>query len=176
MEQAVHAPNQAVDERTSILGLRAIASLEAFKGLAILILMVVIFGVHKHAEDIAENLMYHLHIDPDRHAAQAVLHAADRLSDARLWTIALAAVSYATVRFVEAWGLWHRRVWAEWFSLLSGALYLPWELLKLVEHASWQHIAILGTNVIIVLYMLWVRIQSNRRAAPEFEHATVPSR
>ena len=160
MEQTAAETNQVVDERTSIVGLRTIASLEAAKGAAILILMLVIFSVHKNAEGITENLLYHLHIDPDRHAAQAILHAADRLSDARLWTIGLAAVSYSAVRFIEAWGLWNRRVWAEWFSLLSGALYLPWEILKLIEQVNWQHVALLAINVVIVLYMLWVRVRS----------------
>ena len=163
MDQMVHAPpQQSVDEQTSIVGLRTIATLEALKGIAILVLMLVIFGVHKHAEDIAENLLYHLHIDPDRHAAQAVLHAADRLTDARLWTVALAALSYATVRFVESWGLWNRRVWAEWFSLLSGALYLPWEILKLIERVTWVHVAVLLINIAIVLYMLWIRVRCYR--------------
>jgi uncharacterized membrane protein (DUF2068 family) len=151
-----------VDDRTSMAGLRAIASLEAAKGLGVILLMLILFGVHRHAEGLMEDLLYHLHIDPDRHAAQALLHAADRLTDMRLWTITAAALSYATVRFIESWGLWHRRVWAEWFALLSGALYLPWEALKVAERATWMHISILAINVLIVLYMLYVRVQSAR--------------
>jgi uncharacterized membrane protein (DUF2068 family) len=169
MQHTAHVPQQSIDEQTSIVGLRAIATLEALKGVAILMLMLVFFGVHKQAEDIAENLLYHLHIDPDRHAAQAILHAADKLTDARVWIIALAAISYSTVRFVESWGLWNRRVWAEWFSLLSGALYLPWEILKLVERVTWVHLGVLLTNVAIVLYMLWVRVRSYRHPLDPFD-------
>lgn len=152
----------ALDDRTSMAGLRAIATLEAAKGIGVILLLLILFGIHRHAEDLTESLLYHLHIDPDRRAAQAVLHAADRLTDMRLWTITAAALSYATVRFVESWGLWHRRVWAEWFALLSGALYLPWEVLKVAERASWMHVTILVINVAIILYMLYVRIRSTQ--------------
>ena len=153
-----------LDDRTSKAGLRAIATLEAAKGIGVVLLLLILFGIHSHAEDLVEDLLYHLHVDPDRRAAQAILHAADRLTDMRMWTIAAAALSYVTVRFVESWGLWHRRVWAEWFALLSGALYLPWEVLKVAERANWMHISILLINVVIVLYMLYIRIRSVHEA------------
>ncbi len=156
------ATHPDLDQRTSTAGLRAIATLEAAKGIGVILLLLILLGVHRRAEGLVEDLLYHLHIDPDRRAAQAILHAADRLTDMRLWTIAAAALSYAAVRFIESWGLWHRRVWAEWFALLSGALYLPWEVLKVAEHATWMHVSILTVNLAIVLYMLFVRIRSLR--------------
>ena len=153
----------ALDHHSSAIGLRTIAGFEALKGIAVLVLLFLVLGLHNQAEEIAESLLFHLHINPDRHAAQTILHAAGRLTDARLWTIVLAALSYAAVRFVEAWGLWNRRIWAEWFSLLSGAMYIPWELLRLVEHTNWEHILVLAINFIIVLYMVWVRLRSHPR-------------
>jgi uncharacterized membrane protein (DUF2068 family) len=156
------APPSAIDERTSPTGLRAVASFEAAKGAAVLGLGIVLLFVHSHAEDFTWNLLYHLHIDPDKRLAQALMNAAEKLSDARLLTIASAVVSYSTVRFVEAWGLWNRRVWAEWFALLSGCLYLPWECLKLAERVDWERAGVLIINVAIVVYMLYVRISSCR--------------
>jgi uncharacterized membrane protein (DUF2068 family) len=162
--EPVHAAvgPQALDHRSSTTGLRAVASFEALKGGVVVLLLLIIFGVHNRAEDIAENLLFHLHIDPDRRLSQVLLDAATRLSDTRLLTIAIAALSYSSVRFIEAWGLWNRRVWAEWFALLSGALYIPWEALKLAEHHTWVNILILTVNVGIVLYMLYVRLQAQR--------------
>lgn len=156
------APPTAIDERSSRAGLRAVASFEAAKGISVLALGILLIFMHTHAEDYASSLLFHLHIDPDRRLAHALLDAAVTVTDARLLTIALAAISYATVRFVEAWGLWNRRVWAEWFALLSGALYLPWECLKLAERIDWERIGVLAINVAIILYMLYVRISSTR--------------
>jgi uncharacterized membrane protein (DUF2068 family) len=156
------APPSAIDERSSPAGLRAVATFEAAKGIAVLGLGILLLFVHSHAEDFTSSLLYHLHIDPDRRIAHALMNAAEKLSDARLITIASAAVSYSTVRFVEAWGLWNRRVWAEWFALLSGCLYLPWEILRLIERVDWERMGVLAINVGIILYMLYVRIQSCR--------------
>ncbi len=130
------APPSALDERSSLAGLRAISAVEAIKGLAVILLMLVVFSVHSRVDEIAESLLFHLHMNPDRRIGQAFLNAASRLGDMRLLTIAAMAMSYALVRFIESWGLWHRRVWAEWFALLSGMLYLPWEIAALVEHRT----------------------------------------
>ena len=151
--------HEGLDERSSAAGLRAVASFEALKGIGVVLLGMILVAVHQHAEDFAESLMYHLHMDPDKRFTQAVLNAAWHVSDARLWTIVLAVLAYATVRFVEAWGLWNRRVWAEWFALLSGAMYLPWEILKLADRVSWEHIAVLVINLAIIAYMLAIRFR-----------------
>ncbi len=155
-------PPAAIDERSSRVGLRAIATLEAVKGAAVIVLGIVLVFMHTRAEDYISSLLFHLHIDPDRRVAQALLNAAQKLNDARLLTILAAVLSYAAVRFVEAWGLWNRRVWAEWFALLSGALYLPWECLKLAERVDWERSGVLVINLIIILYMLYVRVSSCR--------------
>jgi uncharacterized membrane protein (DUF2068 family) len=152
----------AVDERSSDAGLRAVASFEAFKGILVILLGLFVVIYHQRAEDVTENLLDHLHINPDRRLGNALMHAAATVSDARLWTIAAAIVAYSTVRFVEAWGLWHRRVWAEWFALLSGAMYLPLELLKVAERTTWERIAVLAINAVIVLYMLYIRLRERR--------------
>jgi uncharacterized membrane protein (DUF2068 family) len=153
-----HEP-PAVDERASAAGLRAVATLEALKGILVLGLGIALLFVHHHVEDYAEHLLFHLHINLDKNLGHAVLHAATQISDARLWTIALAITIYPIVRFVEAWGLWHRRVWAEWFALLSGAMYLPWELLKIAEKPNWTHGGLLLTNLLVIAYMLWIRVR-----------------
>ena len=152
----------AIDERSSPAGLRAVATFEAFKGIGVLLLSFTLLAVHSHVEDFTESLLYHLHMDPDRRVAHAILNAASRIEDARLLTIIAAAVTYSSVRFIEAWGLWNRRVWAEWFALLSGTMYLPWEILKIAERANWERIGVLVVNVVIVLYMLWIRIREQR--------------
>jgi uncharacterized membrane protein (DUF2068 family) len=152
----------AVDQRSSSVGLRTVASFEAIKGIAVLVLGVTLLAVHQNAEDYAANLLYHLHIDPDRRLAHVLMDAATKVSDARLWTIAAAALSYASVRFIESWGLWNRRVWAEWFALLSGAMYLPWEILKVAERADWERTGVLAINLIIVAYMLFIRLRASR--------------
>jgi uncharacterized membrane protein (DUF2068 family) len=157
-----HREPHALDEHTSKAGLRAVATFEAGKGALVLALAVGVIAVHDRIEDLAEELLYHLHIDFDHRLAQALMHGATKISDMHVWMVVSIACSYAGVRFVEAWGLWHRRVWAEWFALLSGALYLPLEILKVAERASWERVGVLAINLMIIGYMAFIRISEAR--------------
>jgi uncharacterized membrane protein (DUF2068 family) len=157
-----HREPHALDEHTSKAGLRAVAAFEAGKGLLVVALAVGVIAIHDRIEDLAEELLYHLHIDFDHRLAQALMHGAAKLSDMHVWMVVAVACSYAAVRFVEAWGLWHRRVWAEWFALLSGALYLPLEILKVAERATWERVGLLAVNLAIVAYMSYIRIGEAR--------------
>ena len=144
---------------THLAGLRAVASLEAFKGVLAIVGGIGLFTLlHKDLGDVAENIVEALHLNPAHRIAQAFISAADRVSDTRIVTFACIAFGYAMIRFVEAYGLWHARAWAEWFAIISGGAYLPWEMIEVLKHP--HHIirwAVLVINIIVVLYMLYVR-------------------
>jgi uncharacterized membrane protein (DUF2068 family) len=146
--------------------LRAVASLELAKGLVVLLLG---FGavslVHKDAWDVAEGLLHFLHVNPDRHrSAQVFLNLADDLTDKKLWLMAGGALAYSFVRFIEAYGLLRERTWAEWFALISGALYVPFEAYEVVRRTSFIHVAVLILNLAIVFYMLYLRVTAHAEA------------
>ena len=82
--------------------------------------------------------------------------------DARLWLLAAAAAGYATLRFVEAYGLWRKRRWAEWFAVASGGLYIPIELYELSLGMSWVKLSLLAVNAAIVAYLGLVLRRSRR--------------
>ncbi len=146
-------------------GLRAVASFELAKGLIVLLLG---FGavslVHKDAWDVAETVLKTLHVNPDHHYAQVFLNLADNVTDARLWALAAGALAYSVIRFVEAYGLWLERVWAEWFALFSGALYVPFEAYELARRPTLVRLGVLLINLCIVFYMLYLRVSAARAA------------
>jgi uncharacterized membrane protein (DUF2068 family) len=150
-------------------GLRTVAILEAAKGVLV---MLVAFGfaeiIHLHIdlEDTAQNLLAFLQIDPDRRISHALMHAAGRMMDANLLTVLSIALMYSSLRFIESYGLWRQRVWAEWLAIVSGAIYLPLEIYNLVRRPNGVHWVILLINVAIVVYIAWVRwdeIKSRQR-------------
>ena len=137
--------------------LRGIATLEVAKGMIVLFAAFgVLFLVHRDPWDVADGLLRLLHISPDHHFAQVFLDWADSLTDAKLWAVAAAALAYSVLRFLEAYGLWYARAWAEWIALISGSLYLPYEIYKLIRRQSPFHIAVLLVNLAIVLYMAYL--------------------
>jgi uncharacterized membrane protein (DUF2068 family) len=147
--------------------LRAVASLELAKGMAVLLLG---FGavslVHKDAWDVAEAVLRFLRVNPDHHHyAQVFLNLADNVTDAKLWALAAGATAYSIVRFVEAYGLWRECTWAEWFALISGALYVPFEAYEVARRATPVHLAVLIINLGIVFYMLYLRLSARKESA-----------
>jgi hypothetical protein len=87
---------------------------------------------------------------------------ANHSSNRNLWVLALGTLAYAAVGLTEAYGLWREREWAQWFSLLSTALYLPPELYWML-HPSWLKCAVLVTNIVIFLFMLSLRVNGRSR-------------
>jgi uncharacterized membrane protein (DUF2068 family) len=83
--------------------------------------------------------------------------------------VVIGILVYAAIRFTEATGLWLEREWAEWFALLSGGLYLPWEIFELVRHPTFLKWGVLGINILIVLYMAWLLLDSYRRRKAAME-------
>ncbi len=159
-------------------GLRTVAVFEAFKGLIALVAAFGFIAVLRRDVDLenaAENLLYFLHIDPDRRLAQAFLNAAGKMMDVHVGTILAIAVAYAALRFAEAYGLWKMRAWAEWLAIISGCIYLPLEIYKVIREGNFFHWAILGINILVVLYIGWVRWSEitaarMRRSALATEH------
>jgi uncharacterized membrane protein (DUF2068 family) len=139
-------------------GLRTVAAFEAAKGLVVVAAGLGLLSlIHHDVQRAAETLVRHLHLNPAQHYPRIFIDAAGRTTDTRLWLLASGAFAYATVRGVEAYGLWHARPWAEWFAIVSGALYLPIEIYELAHHATLVKMAVLAVNAGIVGYVYQVR-------------------
>lgn len=159
MGSMVHGRAESVPHARdhTLQALRSIASLELAKGLVVLFAAIaILFFVHRDPWDIADGLLHLLHISPDGHFAQKFLDWADTLTEAKLFAVAGTALAYSILRFFEAYGLWYARAWAEWIALISGSLYLPYEIYRLIHRQSLLHVTILLINLVIVLYMAYL--------------------
>jgi uncharacterized membrane protein (DUF2068 family) len=141
-------------EEPSKGGLRIVAGMEAMKGVLVLLagcgLLTVI---HKDLHLAAVHLVQALHFNPAKHYPSIFIDAADKVSDLQLWMLALSALLYSVIRFVEAYGLWNKMQWAEWFGLLSGAMYIPLEIFEASREFTWPRITVLLVNLGVVGYL-----------------------
>jgi uncharacterized membrane protein (DUF2068 family) len=136
-----------------------VAAFEAAKGLLVMATGLGLLSLlHHDVQRAAESVVRHLHLNPARHYPRVFLEAAAELTDTRLWLLASGAFAYAVVRGVEAYGLWRARAWAEWFAILSGAVYLPIEIYELIHHATAPKAVVLLVNVGIVGYVCYIRL------------------
>ena len=112
--------------------LRAVALFEAAKGALVLMAGFGLFRLlHRDAEHAANLLSRRLHLNPAKEHTRVFLELLSNLSSTKLWLFAALALTYSSVRFIEAYGLWRDRAWAKWFAALSGAIYVPFELYEL---------------------------------------------
>jgi uncharacterized membrane protein (DUF2068 family) len=149
-----HRATDRVAEATSKSGLRVVAVFEGAKGGLVLITGLGLLAfLHRDLHDAAEEIVKHLHMNPAHRYPRIFLDAASRVTDAQLWLLALSAFLYAMVRFIEAYGLWHRKLWAAWFGVLSGGIYIPVELFEVAHGLSWAKLTVLSVNLAIVAYL-----------------------
>ena len=138
-------------------GLRTVVSFEALKGVLVLI---VGFGllslVHHDLQAAAERLVRLSHLNPAHHYPRVFIEASANINDSRLRLLAALAFLYAGVRFIEAYGLWRMKAWAAWLGIVSGAVYLPIEVFKLIKHATFMRGGVLLINASIVIYLVYV--------------------
>ena len=159
-------------------GLRTVAVFEAFKGvlaLASAYFLIVLIRRDVDFEYAAEHVLFSLHISPNHHWSRELLHAANKVSGTSIAMIAAIGITYAILRFAEGYGLWRQRAWAEWLAIVSGCIYLPFEIYKVIRRPNELHWAILGINILVVLYIGWVRwdeIKAARERATPAPHTS----
>lgn len=138
-------------------GLCIVALFEGAKGALVLLTGFGILAlIHKDLHQVAVQLVQHMRLNPSSHYPKIFIELANRTTDLQLWFFAAAAICYALIRFVEAWGPWRQQQWAEWFGLLTGGMYIPVELYEVIRVASWPRVTILAINLTIVGYLLIV--------------------
>jgi uncharacterized membrane protein (DUF2068 family) len=148
---------------------RSVALFEAAKGVLVLLGGFGLLSLlHRDLRALAAALVGRLHLDPSHHYASVFIEAAANTTDARLWFIACVAFVYSTFRFVEAYGLWFERRWAEWLAVVSGGAYIPIELYEVFEKFTWIRISALVVNVAVVVLIgsvLWQKRKRRKVAA-----------
>ncbi|MFY9559231.1 MAG: DUF2127 domain-containing protein [Terriglobales bacterium] len=161
MHPYVHDPEH-------IKGVRTVATIEFTKGVIVVLAGLGLFSMrHRDIWGVAESFLEFFHANPYRHYVGVFIDLVSKISDVRLWKIATVASIYTMLRFVEAYGLWYALPWAEWLAFASGTIYIPFEVADLIRRPTWFRLLVLVVNLVIVLYMLYLRLDARekRRAA-----------
>ncbi len=149
---AMPAPPSAPPPRSSTGArsgqLRAVAAFEAAKGVAALLSAGGLGWLGAPAlQRTVETLALRLGMPLDG----ARLAWLERMLDPHTLHLAMAILAlYASLRFVEAWGLWRMRAWASWLGCIGAAIYLPFEIRELIRSPGWLPATVFAVNLAIV--------------------------
>lgn len=137
-------------------GFHLIAAFEALKGFLVLAAG---FGllryIHHDLQTLGEHLVIHLHL-PKRYSS-IFLQLLSGLRDQDILLIAALSFAYSILRFVEAYGLWQQRNWAQWLAIISGAIYLPVEFYGLYHHINLLKSFVTFLNILLLVYLTKVK-------------------
>ena len=157
-------------------GIRLVALFEGLKGALILLAGFGLLAlVHRDLQDVADELVRRFHLNPARHYPRIFIEASGKTTDTQLWLLAGAALLYAAFRFVEAYGLWRERRWAGWLAAVTGAIYVPLEVVALFRSITWVKLSTLIVNSAIVAFMTWMLWRSRGDGSQTLDPIVSPS-
>jgi uncharacterized membrane protein (DUF2068 family) len=143
---------------------RIIAFVEAAKGVLVLLAASGILAfIHADWNELAARLVRLSHLNPASKYPHIFLDAVSHLQQPRLLWLAAGAAAYSALRFVEAYGLFRERAWAEWLAAVASGIFIPAEVAEVLHRPSILSVGVLVVNVAIVAVMahaLWRRRRS----------------
>ena len=77
-------------------------------------------------------------------------------SEQQVLIFGMLTLALGTLRWVEAAGIWVNKNWAQWLAVLTGCIYIPFELHELIFRFNWPMMIILTINLLVVSYLLYV--------------------
>ena len=142
--------------------LRLIAIFKFFKAVSLIALGVGAFKlVHKDVGGLLEHAVEALRLEPGHHFVEVALAKASNLSPEQIKKLGLGSFLYAGLFFTEGIGLWLRKRWGEWLTVIITGSLIPIEIYETYRHPSWVKAVVLAVNVAIVLYLIY-HIRSER--------------
>jgi uncharacterized membrane protein (DUF2068 family) len=141
-----------------------IAAERAFRAVLLLALGIALV-THPHAnwaKDISD-VARHLGLDPNGNGIHKLLDKVRRISPRQEVFFGVVALGYAVLEGAEAYGLFRRRRWGEWLTVVATSLLLIPEGWEIAKRATVLKVGGVIVNLLIVAYLLW-RLRREPRA------------
>lgn len=147
-------------------GLLVIAYYEIAKTVCLVLLALAAF--HLDRQDNFKHLLHwleHLDLTGSNGLRWKLVSMLVDFGPSKFVAVGLVTLGYAVLFAVEGVGLWMGKYWAEWFTVIATASLIPIELFEAVQRVGWIKLMVLGGNVVIVVYLVRVAMQSRRLRA-----------
>jgi uncharacterized membrane protein (DUF2068 family) len=137
-------------------GLLYIAAYKLLKGLLLLAVAVgALRLLHKDVAADAAHWINKLRVDPENIFIHRLLERLSIMNDHRLRELSIGTFLYSALSLTEGVGLALRKRWAEYFTTVITASFIPLELWEIYLRVKPAKIIILLLNIAILLYLVW---------------------
>jgi uncharacterized membrane protein (DUF2068 family) len=135
-------------------GLRVIAVFKLIKGLLLLAVGIgAIKLLHKDVSEVANRWIADLRVDPDNRLIHGLLARIGLMNDHKLEELSIGSFFYAALLLTEGIGLWLKKRWAEYFTIIATCSLIPLELYEIAKRVTVTRIVLLLINAAIVWYL-----------------------
>ena len=111
--------------------------------------------LHKDVGDVLEHWCQALRLDPGRHFVNLALEKATNVSPEQVKKLGLGSFLYAGLFLAEGTGLWLRKRWGEWLTVIITSSLVPVEIYEIHKHFSYVKVGVLALNIAIVVYLIY---------------------
>jgi len=110
--------------------------------------------LHKDVAAVIDHWVELLRVDPDNRFIHRLFLKVVHVSPRQLKELSIGTFFYASLLLTEGVGLLTRRRWAEYFTVITTAVFIPLEVYELVHKVTLVRIAVTLLNVAIVWYLV----------------------
>jgi uncharacterized membrane protein (DUF2068 family) len=136
--------------------LRLIAIFKFLNAALLIALGVGLFKLlHKDIGDVLDHWCAALRLDPGSHYLNLALEKATKVSPGQMKKLGLGSFLYAGLFLAEGTGLWLRKRWGEWLTVIITSSLVPVEIYEIHRHPSYAKVVILALNVAVVIYLIY---------------------
>lgn len=148
-------------------GVLFIAAYKLFEGL---LLAAAAFGVlrllHQDVAAVVARWVNVVRIDPGNFFIHHLLSRLSLIDDHRLKELSVGTFLYAAIALTQGIGLALEKRWAEYFTIIVTASFVPLELLEIVHHATPLKLILFAINLLVVAYLIFeLRRTASHRSA-----------
>src|SRR5260370_33819094 len=107
-------------------GLRIIAVFKLTKGLLLLAVGIgAIKLLHKDLSELATSWITAIRVDPDNHLIHGLITKLGLMNDRKLEELSVGSFFYSALLLTEGVGLWLKKRWAEYFTIIVTCSLIP---------------------------------------------------
>ena len=145
-------------------GLMLIAIFKLLKGFALIAVGIgALHLLHKDVAAIADHWINAFRVDSHNRLILWLLEKLPLVDDKKLKELSVGTFFYAAIFLTEGTGLALRKRWAEYFTIITTASFLPLEMYEMLYHANVAKAVALVINIAVVIYLVW-ELRRSRKA------------
>ncbi|MGB6958783.1 MAG: DUF2127 domain-containing protein [Candidatus Acidiferrum sp.] len=148
-------PSAKTQSQTHSRGLMLIAAFKLLKGAVLLAVGIgALRLLHKDVAEVADHWVNAFRGDPHNRYLHWMLAKLPMVDDRKLKELSVGTFIYSAVFLTEGTGLAFHKRWAEYFTIITTASFLPLEVYEIVRHATAAKGVALAVNIVVVIYLV----------------------